>query len=100
LPKSLRAFVPQLDFQKKMEELKLNSTSYASFVKRFYNWWDGFTVLKFVHFARDNFYPDVSLSRSVGELVGARQDNSSMTLLLLLREKQKKKSAYGGLPSK
>ena len=42
-----------------------NSKDLAGFRKRFFAWFDGFRVLKFVHFARDNFYPNVPLNEAL-----------------------------------
>lgn len=56
IPLSIQKFLAENDFEKKLDELKQHSASEKMFVKRFFNWFDGFMVLKFVHFARDNFY--------------------------------------------
>lgn len=55
---SIQSFLEANDFQKKLEELRKHSASEKTFVKRFFNWFDGFMVLKFVHYARDHFYPN------------------------------------------
>jgi glycosyltransferase involved in cell wall biosynthesis len=56
LSESIQKYLSQNNFEEKLNELKQNSASEKMFVKRFFNWFDGFMVLKFVHFARDNFY--------------------------------------------
>lgn len=55
---SIQSFLEANDFQKKLEELRKHSASEKTFVKRFFYWFDGFMVLKFVHYARDHFYPN------------------------------------------
>ncbi len=89
LPSSVKSFITLPDFKNKLEEIKRNSTTYESFVKRFYTWWDGFIVLKFVHFSRDNFYPDVPLAGSVAVLL-SRSEATANDLLLALRGIQRK----------
>ena len=39
------------------------------FVKRFFNWFDGFMVLKFVHFARDHFYEQMEILEAAKSLM-------------------------------
>jgi hypothetical protein len=39
------------------------------FVKRFFNWFDGFMVLKYMHFVRDNFYPSIEITEVAKELI-------------------------------
>jgi len=61
LPPSLQKFLYENNFEKKLLEIKEHSASEKMFVKRFFNWFDGFMVLKFVHFARDNFYEQIEI---------------------------------------
>ncbi|MEO5572192.1 MAG: glycosyltransferase family 2 protein [Bacteroidia bacterium] len=61
LPPSIQKFVAENNFEKKLIELKQHSASEKMFVKRFFNWFDGFMVLKFVHFARDHFYDPIEI---------------------------------------
>jgi glycosyltransferase involved in cell wall biosynthesis len=56
LSESVRKYLSENKFEEKLKELKQHSASEKMFVKRFFNWFDGFMILKFVHFARDNFY--------------------------------------------
>lgn len=59
LPKSVLDYLVSLDFDTKLREIKSQSTNLHTFRKRFFQWFDGFRVLKYVHFARDNFYPNI-----------------------------------------
>lgn len=49
------------NFQIEIEKIKNQTTSLENFTQRFYLWFDAFRILKFVHFARDNFYPNIPL---------------------------------------
>jgi len=55
------SFLKQIDFEKKIEEIKNNTTNFESFKKRFYTFFNAFMILKFVHFSRDNFYKNQSI---------------------------------------
>ena len=39
-----------------LAEIRANTASEAAFRKRFFRWFDGFRVMKFLHHARDHFY--------------------------------------------
>ncbi len=91
LPPSVQKFLSENNFEEKFNELRQNSASEKMFVKRFFNWFDGFMVLKFVHFARDNFYPQQEISLAAISLLRLSEKNVSESilkkdLLLLYRE--------------
>ncbi|MEQ6119246.1 glycosyltransferase family A protein [Reichenbachiella sp. MALMAid0571] len=65
LSESIREFLTISDFDQKIAEVKSQSTNIDTFRKRFYQWFDGFRVLKYVHFARDHYYPNISTSEAV-----------------------------------
>ena len=65
MPESFQAFVSLVEFEAKTREFIKHSTSSKIFVKRFFQWFDGFKVLKFVHHSRDAFYPNVSIGDAV-----------------------------------
>lgn len=64
-PVSIQRFIPFEEFKFQMEEFNSQANSIATFRKRFYQWFDGFKALKFVHFARDEFYPNVPVADGV-----------------------------------
>ena len=61
LAPSVKKFLAGNNFEEKLIELRQHSGSEKMFVKRFFNWFDGFMVLKFVHSARDNFYEQIEI---------------------------------------
>ena len=69
LPDSIKKFLLQINFEEKLKELRKHSASEKMFVKRFFNWFNGFMVLKFVHFARDNFYPQQEIFEAATQLM-------------------------------
>jgi len=50
----LISFLKQNEVDAKILEIRKNSNSLESFIKRFYSWFDAFLVLKASHFLRDN----------------------------------------------
>ena len=71
------AFLKDHDFEKKLNEIRSHVSSLDAFVKRFYKWFDGLIVLKYVHFARDHFYPNVEIEKSVEKLFQQKFDTVS-----------------------
>ncbi|MEM8938935.1 MAG: hypothetical protein AAGC64_06280 [Bacteroidota bacterium] len=67
IPKTIQAFLG-VDWKEQILELKNNVASQKSFEKRFFQWFDAFKVLKFVHFSRDNFYQNVELEEALSWL--------------------------------
>jgi len=59
LPRSISAFLEKENFPEKLREIQANTASPEAFRKRFFRWFDPFKAMKFVHFARDHFYPNV-----------------------------------------
>jgi len=56
LPEPIRTFLDRQNFVEVLSEVRRNTSSEATFRKRFFHWFDGFLAMKFVHHARDRFY--------------------------------------------
>ena len=80
MPKSVQAFFDTHQFETKLDAIKSNCKTLDQFRKQFYIWFDGFMCMKFVHFARDNFYDNISLFNAANTLLNV--DRSSLTELL------------------
>ena len=89
LPHSIQEFLMSQNFHDVLNSCIAQSTSEAAYLKRIYAWLDGFTVLKFVHFARAHFYPEVPVEKCARELldsIHANSDGSDGVLLETYRE--------------
>jgi len=75
LPSSIQKFLAGNNFEEKLKELKQHSASEKMFVKRFFNWFDGFMILKFVHFARDHFYEQQEIFSAARNLAILNEKN-------------------------
>ncbi len=58
LPACFRAYVNLTEFEWQINEAKENSSTQINFNKRIFQWLDAFTILKLIHFARDNYFPN------------------------------------------
>lgn len=95
---ALIAFLELNECRKKLEEINANISSRAQFLNRFYRWFNNFMVLKFVHFARDNYYPQVPIETAATrllEMAGMEPDRdaSPEALLLIFRELERNNKA-------
>ena len=83
-------FVGKEKLLEKVVEIRRQSSNQQLFVKRFFHWFDAFQCLKFVHFLRDQYYPNEELNIVVPKLlneVGLREEFlTEKDLLLKLRE--------------
>ena len=89
IPKPVQDYLNTIDFEENLSKIRKNSTSETHFVKLFYNWFNAFKVLKYMHFTRDNYYPDVPIFDSANELLvmsGERKQTNLKGLLLAFRE--------------
>ena len=61
IPASVRAFLIDQKFKDRIPNLLEYGKTWETFHKRFFNWFNAFRALKFIHFARDNFYENTTL---------------------------------------
>jgi len=92
IPGSIQSYLNEINWKNNLEKIRKNSPSKTHFVKQFYNWFNAFKVLKFVHYARDHFYNDVSVYQSAKgllELIGIESGNKE-ELIYIYRKLDKK----------
>ncbi|MEO1050669.1 MAG: hypothetical protein AAFX87_08575 [Bacteroidota bacterium] len=65
LPTSIRSFLNSNNFAESVDSINNNCSSPDSFNTKFFEWLNAFRLLKFVHFARDNYYPNIPLMDGV-----------------------------------
>jgi len=96
LPKSIKEFIGNKQWEKKIEEIFQNTAERRSRTKRFHSWINAFWILKFTHYSRDNFYPNSDLlknSLSLFRLLDQgeiRKDQENIHDLLILFRKRHK----------
>jgi glycosyltransferase involved in cell wall biosynthesis len=98
LSPALLAFLSDNELENKLTEINANVKSKEQFVNRFYRWFGNFMVLKFVHFARDSYYGQLSIETAAKQLleVAGIEFNETVTakeLLLLYRELERNNKA-------
>lgn len=68
-PATLNRFLEEQNSAEKLAEIKEHSGSYPSFRKRFFQWFNAFMVMKYVHFAREHGRPDVPVATAARQLL-------------------------------
>jgi hypothetical protein len=68
LPASVQEHLRMLEFSDKLSEINRNSSSLASFRKRFFQFFDGFVILRFLNLAHQKYYPQQNLSEAIKQL--------------------------------
>ncbi len=98
-PPSLEEFYDSNDFHASLETIFHQSNTLQNFKKRYYAWWDGFKVLKYIHHCRDHFYPKTPLDEALNWLDLHHEELNLTDLnkkqqLLQLREFDKQQHFY------
>ena len=84
IPVTVQAFLDTIDFEENLINIKKNSKSATHFSEVFFKWFNAFKVLKYMHFARDNYCPDVTISEGANELLEMNSNNKENDLKGLL----------------
>jgi hypothetical protein len=66
-PVSLQNFLLQSEFQNKIDEIRKNTKTIEAFQKRFYIWFDGFRVVKYLNWSHQYFYKKIPVDIAVKE---------------------------------
>ena len=86
LPPAVKGFLKQENFEGILPEIQRHGKTKEAFTKRFFQWFDGFKAMKYVHYARDNYYPDTEIISAAQALCKIYHDSSvkkDATALLL-----------------
>lgn len=101
LPEMIMAFTGT-EFQKKIKEINNNSSSPDTFVKRFYQWFNMFRVIKYLNFAHKKHFPKIPVKLAAIEFLersghGSFRNMDTKELLEYFRKFQKAEQYYTSL---
>lgn len=85
---SISEYLKTISFNENLKKIRQNSTSLTHFKQLFFNWFNAFKILKYIHFARDNYYAEVSVFEAANELLSYLKFplTKSKELILVFRE--------------
>ncbi len=82
-------FLKDENLDKDLHDLITRSASEMAFITNFYFWFDGFKVMKYLHYCQTNHHPDLKNIEACKELFGTNSlDNNSLLMELRSMEKQ------------
>lgn len=65
LSPSIQDFLHENKFEEKMVEIKQNSASEQTFLKRFYQWFDGLMVVKFLNYTHQSYFDKTQVALAI-----------------------------------
>lgn len=96
-PVSILPYLDKIEATARLAEIFKNTTTFPSFKKRFFHWFNAFQVMKFAHFARDNFYANVPVATAAASLLNQINievvSNKAKDLLIAFRKLDKKEKS-------
>lgn len=81
LPEGLREYLQLIHVDKELERILQNTSDYDSFHKMFWHWFDAFQLMKYLHYVRDKWHPDIPVFEAVNEIGKPRFENSRDALI-------------------
>ena len=75
VPEGLRQFLEKIEFVNKMLEINQNTTTQQAFRKRVFHWFNAFQVMKYLHYVRQDWYPEVPVVNAAASLLDRLQAN-------------------------
>lgn len=99
LPDSISDFYERHTFEQSLQSIRAQAGSFLNLKQRYYAWWDGFRVLKFIHHCRDHYHEKVPLSEALSwmdhQITGLNIiDLNKKEQLLTLRRYDKERVYY------
>lgn len=92
--RALGNYLVQQCWGKKLQEIKRNTSTFQSFRKRFYQWFNPFMVFKFLNFAHRNYYEKQNILNVLNETYPDKKNYGAAEWLLYLRAVQKMEAYF------
>ncbi len=64
-------FLQLINFKSECDAIARNTSSFTSFERRFYRFFNAFMMIRYMHYMRDHFFPDTGIQEAVEKLVTA-----------------------------
>jgi hypothetical protein len=80
LPEPVSEYLKVINGDDNLKMIIENTTDYPSFQKRFWNWFDAFQLMKYLHFVRDRWFEDIDVTEVA--LTDSKLENSNLKEML------------------
>ena len=91
---SITQMLSGIELMRKIDEIKVNTRSEENFNKRFFQWFDGFKVVKFLNFSHTATYKKIPVEEAVSqflqELKSHVRPENAESMLMFFRDLDKK----------
>lgn len=87
-PGFIKKFAEANGWERELQAVQKRSTTTATLIRNFSFWFDGFKMLKLVHFARDHYYPNMDVMIAAPQLFDVKGADREQ-LLFQLRQLDK-----------
>jgi hypothetical protein len=81
----LNQFLASVNADREVVRIFKNTSDYSSFCKMFWHWFDAFILMKYLHFVRDSYYPDIPVLQAVN-WIGPNDFKTDKDALIYYRE--------------
>lgn len=89
--RGVRDFFVEQKISDKWQEIQSNTSGGTAFRKRFFNWFDAFLFMKYLHFMKDTYFPNIPISEAMERAYEALDYNNLKECLLAFRKMDKKR---------
>ncbi len=89
LPQSIQQYLIEIKFEENLPQIQRQSKTLETFINRFFLWFNGLVILKYVHYTRDHFYANQKIEEAIDQLCNLLQikrENHTKNMLLNLRK--------------
>jgi hypothetical protein len=85
-PESVRSFLDIQQFSEALREMRENTSTELAFRNRFFHWFNGFRVMKFVNRARDRYYGKGKVDEEASKLLALLRKGKGPQALFATRD--------------
>ncbi len=73
LPESISSYLESVKWTEVRAEIAANSSSPESYAKRFFRWFNAFRLMKYLHYSRDHFHPNIPVILAASTVLQRRE---------------------------
>ncbi|MDZ7608863.1 MAG: glycosyltransferase [Cyclobacteriaceae bacterium] len=72
---AMKEYLSTISFFEIAQKIQHNATTEKQFIRSFYAWFNGFLVMKFVHYARDHHYGNMEIMEACSWILRKKEDH-------------------------
>lgn len=84
---ALKQFLKSISFDDKCDEIRNNTANFTAFKKRFFQYFNGFQVMKFLNYSKENYYLSQPICQAIEPLVAILFPNHQLDTPKIMLER-------------